>query len=97
MQKKNQNRLQKRVTKISRKGWYKLKILKELFLKEFDKILNTEIDLHYSTHVPTEEMIRIVAEASQKGGIDCLTALKYFQFTPKEIKEYLKRYKHSVN
>jgi hypothetical protein len=97
MQEENKKRPRQEVTKISKKGGDRLKNLKESFLKEFDEALSIEIDLHYSTHVPAEEMIAIVAEASRKTGIDFHAALKHFQFTHKEIKEHLERSGQSVN
>lgn len=97
MQKENQLNTNQELTKISKEGWIRLKNLKESFLQEFDKILNIEIDLHYSKHVPVEDMISIIAETSRRSGIDCIVALNHFRFTKKEIKEYFKIHNHSIS
>jgi hypothetical protein len=70
-----------------------LKDLRESFKRVFFKELPIELDQDYPTHIPVEKMIEIVFESSKKAGIDSYLALKHFEFTEEEIRDYLERLK----
>jgi hypothetical protein len=63
----------------------------ESFRKKFARDILIEIEQDHPTHLPVEEMIAIVYEASEKIGMDSYAVLKHFQFTDEEIKDYVKR------
>jgi ERCC4-related helicase len=63
----------------------------ESFRKKFAKDILIEIEQDHPTHIPVEEMIAIVYEASEKIGTDSYIVLKHFQFTEEEIKAYVKK------
>jgi len=68
-----------------------LKDLKESFKRVFFKELPIELDQDYPTHIPVGKMLEIIFEASKKARIDSYLALKHFQFTEEEIKDYFER------
>ena len=60
----------------------------ESFREKFSKDILIEIKEDHPTHIPVEEMIAIVYEASDKIGMDSYIVFKHFQFTEEEIKAY---------
>jgi hypothetical protein len=63
--------------------------MKKSFQEIFSRDIPVEIQEDYPTHVPINEMLKIICAASQTIGMDCYVALKHFKFTEEEIRDHL--------